>query len=145
MSTIGIRFRTISDTSTAGSHLTVTLNDVASNGDPGRALCTLSDPASFTSNAVNTFDAPTTGTNRCPMLSASTPNFVVIDRVTVTSDISLKTTASTNEDTGGSAGLSIANDRKFFLSGSWDETASESYLIEVRASSARRRFGTPGL
>ena len=133
LGSIGFHFGDIADTSTAGGELTVTLNK-DDNGDPGDALCTLNDPESFTLNAVNTFDAPTTGTDPCPTLAANTAYFVVIERVTITTSIALTVTTSTNEDTGGSAGWSIGNERKFFLSGSWDETASESYQIEVRGA-----------
>ena len=133
LGSIGFNFGDIADTSTAGGELTVTLNK-DDNGDPGDALCTLNDPESFTLNAVNTFDAPTTGTDPCPTLAANTAYFVVIERVTITTSIALRVTTSTNEDTGGSAGWSIGNERKFFLSGSWDETASESYQIEVRGA-----------
>ena len=139
LGSIGFHFGDIADTSTAGGELTVTLNK-DDNGDPGDALCTLvNDPESFTLNAVNTFDAPTT--DPCPTLAANTAYFVVIERVTITTSIALRVTTSTNEDTGGSAGWSIGNERKFFLSGSWDETASESYQIEVRGTAGSTLAG----
>ena len=57
LSSIGIAFGAITDTSTAGDHLRVTLN--ADQGVfPGYELCALSAPASFSANAVNTFAAP---------------------------------------------------------------------------------------
>ena len=94
---IGFDFGTIASTSTAGAHLTVTLN-ADSSGEPGAELCTLSDPASFTGDAVNAFDAPET----CPTLSANTRYHVVIDRVTSDSNaIQLKYTFSGGEDEGG--------------------------------------------
>ena len=135
LSSIGFDFHTIDDPSTADEHLTVTLNE-NDNGNPGDALCTLSDPVSFTSGAVNTFDAPTT----CPTLAASTTYFAVIERVTNTSDtISLETTSSSSEDSGGAAGWSIANERHFlqshFLqSGSWLNFATQSHPIEVKGT-----------
>ena len=145
LGSIGFYFSDIADTSTAGSQLTVTLNE-DDNGDPGDALCPLNDPTSFTSNAVNTFDAPTVGTEQCPTLAANTAYFVVIERVTITTNIALRVTTSTDEDTDGSAGWSIGNERKFLLSGSWDETASESYQIEVKGpgvfSHAAQGFNT---
>ena len=70
LGSIGTHFDDITDTSTAGSQLKVTLNEVASNGNPGAALCALSDPTNFTANAVNTFDAP--ATDPCPALAANT-------------------------------------------------------------------------
>ena len=130
LGSIGIRFHTINNTSTAGSHLKVTLN-ANDNGNPGNALCTLSDPATFSGFGLYTFDASVT----CPVLAASTTYFAVIERVVVTSDIiSLNLTTSSNEDTGGAVGWSIANERKYILSGSWNQDASTLHLIEVRGS-----------
>ena len=114
---IAFDFDDIGAITTAGSHLAVTLNE-DSGGDPGTALCTLTDPASFSASGVHTFDAP--ATDRCPTLAASTTYFAVIDRVQVTSDvISLEVTTSSNEDSGGAAGWSIGDDRHFFSNGSW--------------------------
>ena len=81
LDSIGVGFEFLDDAliNSAGSQLTVTLNAV-SGGNPGGALCTLSDPVSITPHAVNTFDAST-----CPALAASTTYFVVIERVVITS------------------------------------------------------------
>ena len=132
LSSIGIVFHTIANTSTAGDHLTVTLNG-DSSGNPGSTLCTLTDPTSFSGSGVQTFDAPTT--NPCPTLSASTTYFVVIERVMFTSDvISLKAifTNSANEDAGGAAGWSIADGRNFY-NGMWNISSSMSvHAIEVK-------------
>ena len=129
LGSIGFYFADIDRTSTAGAHLKVTLN-ADSSGDPGSALCTLTDPGSFTANAVNTFDVPAT----CPTLAANRTYFAVIERVTINSDaIFLSATASSNEDTGGSAGWSIENDRKTYASGAWGDD-SDSLLIVVRGS-----------
>ena len=128
LSSIGVSFGTIGSTSTAGADLTVTLN-VNSSGDPGGALCTLSDPASFTSGAVNTFDVPAT----CPGLAASTTYFVVVERVVfnASNDINLSNTSSGNEDTGGAAGWSIGNKRHYREDTVW-RSFSSPYLIEVK-------------
>ena len=133
LSSIGISFNAIADTSTAGSQLTVTLNGVAGNGNPGDALCTLSDPGSFTASAVNTFDAPTT----CPTLSPSTTYFAVIERAGATSiSIAIASTDSSSEDAGGATGWSIGDDLHYRQSGqsSWNKTTGESYQIEVSAT-----------
>ena len=132
LDSIGVRFHTIGNTSTAGSHLTVTVNE-DNSGNPGNALCTLSDPTSFTSFAVNTFDAPTTGMAKCPTLAANTTYFVVIDRVTTTTDaLSMQVTASNGEDTGGAAGWSIGDFGLYLDSGSWvADDFADAYLIEV--------------
>ena len=99
LTSIGFVFDTIANTSTAGSHLTATLN-ADSSGSPGSALCTLTDPTSFSASGLHTFDAPTT--NPCPTLTANTTYYAVMERVThVFADtISLKETTSTNEDSG---------------------------------------------
>ena len=116
---VGINFRIISDISTAGADLRVTLNDVATGGAPGAVLCTLSDPGSFTASGVQTFDAPTTGTE-CPTLAARTTYFIVVDRVQVSaaSTINLYGTKSDEEDTGAAAGWSITNGRYLLISDS---------------------------
>ena len=132
LDSIGVSFRTIGNPSTAGSHLTVTVN-VDNSGNPGNALCTLSDPTRFNSFAVNIFDAPTTGMAKCPTLAANTTYFVVIHRVTITTDaISMQLTASNGEDTGGVTGWSIGDVGLYLDSGSWvlDDSAY-AYLIKV--------------
>ena len=131
LSSIGVRFGTIDSTSTAGADLTVTLN-TDDSGNPGDALCTLDDPASFTSGAVNTFDAPASGTDRCPRLAASTTYFVVVTRVafSVSNTIYLSTASSGIDDTGGAAGWSIGNQRHYRSGTVW-RSFSPPYLIEV--------------
>ena len=61
LDSIGIEFRSITGTSEAAD-LTATLN-ADNSGEPGDVLCTLTDPASFTASGVQTFDAPSSGTN----------------------------------------------------------------------------------
>ena len=132
---VGIDFLSISDTSTAGADLRVTLNDVATGGAPGPVLCTLSDPGSFTASGVQTFEAPTTGTE-CPTLAARTTYFIVVDRVQVSaaSTINLSGTDSTNED-GGAAGWSISDSRYLFALGSWTESPLiATHRIDVRGA-----------
>ena len=51
LSSIGFDFASITDITTAGAHLVVTLNEVSS-GNPGTALCTLTDPATFSGSGV---------------------------------------------------------------------------------------------
>ena len=137
---VGIDFLSISDTSTAGADLRVTLNDVATGGAPGAVLCTLSYPASFFASGVHTFDAP--ATDPCPTLAASTTYFAVIERVTVTADvISLEVTTSTKEDTGGAAGWSIGDDRHYYFNGSWFTSFTQTvqaHLIVVNGKLANR-------
>ena len=133
LDSIGFLFDNIA---TAGSQLTVTLR-ADSSGDPGNTLCTLSDPSSFTGSGVQTFTAPTSGSNLCPTLTGNTTYFAVIERGTVTSDtISLKTTNNSNEDPGSATGWAIGNEQHFLGSSSWDTTASQSHQIEVKGASA---------
>ena len=76
----------VADIPHSGNELTVTLNAVDEDGNPddGSVLCTLTDPASFSTGLhLYTFSPPTTGTP-CPTLAASTTYFVVIERVVPT-------------------------------------------------------------
>ncbi|WP_420446766.1 choice-of-anchor R domain-containing protein [Candidatus Poriferisodalis sp.] len=138
LSSIGFRFRQITPESgklDLSSHLTATLN-ADDNGDPGDALCTLSNPASFTSNAVNTFDAPPTGgTDPCPTLAPSTTYFMVIERVDFDlASFNSNVTSSIQSDTGGAADWLIGNTGLFLTSGAWSHTGNQPYLIEVRGA-----------
>ena len=132
LSSIGFHFASITDTTTAGAHLAMTLNEEDSDGDPGTALCTLTDPANFSGPGVNTFDAPTT--DPCPTLAAGTTYFAVIDRVasTPTASISLSRTGNSGEDSGGATGWSIEDDLHTFTSGAWGSTSSQSFRVVVR-------------
>ena len=133
---IGFLFNNIASTATAGGHLTATLN-AETSGDPGNVLCTLTDPASFTSAGLHSFTAPTSGT-QCPTLTANTTYFAVIERVTVTSDaVTLKLTNSSGEDLGSVAGFSVGNDRHHSSTGTtWSDVSGQSYQIEVKGTAA---------
>ena len=130
LSSISFKFDALDSPADADDNLTVTLNS-DSSGDPGSALCTLDDPSSFTANAVNTFSAPTTGTNLCPSLAANTTYFAVIEQAGATDNIRLTGTIINNEDAGGAAGWSIANERHFVSSGSWSDTTANLQQIQV--------------
>ena len=129
LGSIGVRFATIDNTADAGDVLTVTLN-AASGGDPGSVLCTLTDPASFTANAVNTFDAPGT----CPTLAARTTYYVHIERTSFgTDDIHVYRTGNTGQDTGGQMGWFVLNDSRTLSGGTtWLGANSAPHLIDVR-------------
>ena len=136
LSSIGISFDAIAAPTTAGSELTVTLNEPGSDGNPGSLLCTLSDPATFTASMVNAFDAPTTGT-QCPRLDPDTTYFVVVERANNNTDaISYQTTLSNDEDSGGADGWSIGHATYYYQSSdsTWGSTPSQSMLIEVNGS-----------
>ena len=131
LDSIDFDFGDIADITTAGAHLTVTLNG-DSSGNPGTALCTLTDPATFSGSGVQTFDAP--ATDPCPTLTASTTYFAVIERVvfpTPDSPISLNVTADADEDGGGATGWSIGNTSHWFTT-FWNSTGLQSHQIEVK-------------
>ena len=135
LGSIGLSFGVLEeDISDAGDALSVTLN-ADDDGDPGAALCTLTDPASFTAMAVNTFDAPAT----CPALAASTPYFVVIERVTFNDAdyILLEQSTSSSEDGGGAAGWSIDDNIHYFGTGWGSPDPALILLIEVSGIAKR--------
>ena len=141
LSSIGISFDKIGDTSTAGSELTVTLNEMVTvtvQGVgfevPGNALCTLTDPASFSATGVHTFDAPST--DPCPTLSASTDYFVVLARANNNTDaIFYGVVSGDDEDTGAATGWSIGDYSDFFQSATnvWSPSIN-SMQIEVKGA-----------
>ena len=135
LSSIGIVFDNIADVSSAGSELTVTLNE-ASGGNPAdTAECTLTDPATFSASGLHTFDAPTT--DPCSTLTASTTYFVVIERANSdTSAISFDFTIFNTEDVGGATGWSIGSASRAFESATsmWVSTQNQVHLIEVKGN-----------
>ena len=134
LNSIALSFDFISDTNVAGSILTVTLNEESTS--PSAALCTLRDPPSFTASGLQIFTAPTTGSNLCPKLAASTTYFVVITRaLTDPSTVKLDPTTSSDEDAGSAAGWSIADDHYVF-GNAWTKTTSQSLQIEVKGTTA---------
>ena len=78
LGSVGIQVSHFFDESTVGDHLRVTINGVASEGEPGDAHCTLTNPSSFPTPAVIAFEAPA-GAGSCPQLAAETTYFVVIE------------------------------------------------------------------
>ena len=131
LSSIGFSFNSITSTSTAGAHLVVTLNGVDSSGNPDAALCTLTDPGTFSGAGVQTFDAP--AADPCPTLTANTTYFAVVERVATaeSATISLGLATSDNEDTGGATGWSIGNDRHRFTT-AWSSPSTSSFAVEIR-------------
>ncbi|WP_420621973.1 Calx-beta domain-containing protein [Candidatus Poriferisodalis sp.] len=128
LGSIGISFNLITHTGFVGSQLTVTLN-ADSGGNPGAALCTLSDPGTFSGSGLHTFVVPAT----CATLAASTDYFVVAERSSFIGTISWRAASTDNEDAGGAMGWSIGNDRHFYTSGSWG-SFSQSHKIEIKGS-----------
>ena len=135
LDSIGIFIFNLGDDSTAGEHLTVTLNQ-DDNGDPGDVLCTLSDPISFFTTVPNQF-----GAAGCPTLAANTTYFVVIERVVITSDRIVVATHTRVGvigvlDDGGLPDWSIAESRHSYVSNAWSETSDQSIGIQVRGAVA---------
>ena len=146
LSSIGFSFDEISSISTAGAHLVVTLNDEDSSGNPGTALCTLTDPGPFSGSGVQTFDAP--ATDPCPTLAAGTTYFAVVERVVTAPSavISLDITNSDNEDTGGADGWSIGDDSYVFATTAWVKSATVNYRVAVSGSVANNpATGAPSI
>ena len=150
---VGIQVSHFYDGSTVGDHLRVTINGVASEGEPGEAHCTLTNPSSFSTPGVSAFDAPT-GAGSCPQLAAETTYFVVIEWVdpSGTNSFALipqtyptEKSDATEEDPGGAEGWSIA-DQSYYLTVSskdrtwtaYDETASFKIKVKEAAVTAAK-------
>ena len=130
LASVGVGFQIVSNTATAASQHSATIN-TESSGNPGSAVCTLTAPDSFTSAAVNTYTAP----GDC-LLAASTTYFVVLERQTfvVAELIGIDKTTTDDEDSGGADGWSIAHKvHKFSQPDSaWQTTSSEALQIALR-------------
>ena len=112
----------------------VTLNE-ANGANPGDALCTLTHPASYTADGLNTFPVPTTGT-LCPVLDPGTTYFVVVARDSA--DATLYWTSSPDEDPTPAEGWTIANVYRYYnaVTSSWSRQLSRVLKIEVLGSDA---------
>ena len=141
LDSIGIAMGPITDTATAGDDLRVTLHPNRFEY-PGYEICTLSAPASFSENAVNTFDAAA-----CPVLAPNTSYFVVVERLTFAGvdDITVAHTASLLEDAGGAAGWSLIELIHIFGRSTygigWETTQAGVWQIEVNGRA--RLLGEP--
>ena len=129
-----IHFSTIQNPASAGSELTVTLN-ADSSGAPGSVLCTLTDPGTYDSSAINTYDA-----SSCPTLAASTTYFVVLSRANAnTYGISLRFTNVFGQNSGSAPGWSIGDKAHEYTdsSSSWAQyTNDENLTIEIKGEQA---------
>ena len=130
LASVGFRLHAIADPATAGNDLEVTLNEVASSGEPGAALCTLEDPGTFVANSINRFTAPSG--EDCPILSRNTTYFAVLHRVAFTGSnaITIGVATSPAEDEGSAANWSIA-DTGYFGAGTTWSASMLNYRIEV--------------
>ena len=127
---LGFRLHAVADPASAGNDLEVTLNEVASSGEPGAALCTLEDPGTFVANSINRFTAPSG--DDCRILSRNTTYFAVLHRVAFTGSntIAVGTASSPAEDEGSAANWSIANTGYFGAGTTWSASIL-NYRIEV--------------
>ena len=125
----------VSTFSGTASDITVSIYSESSD-NPETLVHTLTTPASI-SLEVTTFTAPSGA-----MLDASTTYYVVI--TTTSSGISLSRTNATAEDTGGASGWSIADDRRFGQSGTWN-TASVPIRMRINGPPAATDATLSGL
>ena len=132
---LGFRLHAVADPASAGNDLEVTLNEVASSGEPGAALCTLEDPGTFVANSINRFTAPSG--DDCRILSRNTTYFAVLHRVAFTGSntIAVGTASSPAEDEGSAANWSIANTGYFGAGTTWSASIL-NYRIEVTGEEA---------
>ena len=148
LASIGFRLGPVASINSVGNEVTATLNDTttdsSNNINPGDALCTLTNPASFIASGLNTFTAPTSGT-LCPVLEAETTYTFVLERVTGTSNIQIAPTASSAEDADSLNDWSIADERLYKGSGTWSRNASQVHLIEVEGFVNTAPTGAPSI
>ena len=124
---IAVKFGEIQDVSTAPDVLEATVNAVSVSVPGTTVVCTLTDPAAYVSEAVNTYYA-----SDCD-LDANTGYFFVLKRTGGTKTIELAYTTSLSQDSGHTAGWAIADSRYRYDSsgsGTWS-SASQVHLIEV--------------
>ena len=97
----------------------------------GSGLHALTNPASLTASAVNSFTAAAGAT-----LAANTTYAVVVDRSSGTGTTNLSKTTSNAEDSGAASGWSIGDKRHFRQgAGSWSEaTDAEKPLVAIRGT-----------
>ena len=123
---IAVKFGEIKNVSTASDVLEAMVNTV-SGSVPGTVECTLTDPAAYVSEGVNTYYA-----SSCD-LDANTAYFFVLKRTGGTATIELDYTTSLAQDPGSTAGWGIADSRYQYDSsgsGTWS-SANQVHLIEV--------------
>ena len=145
VSSIGIKLATVSDLTNAGTDLKLEIYSDASS-EPDSAICTLSDPATFTANAVNEFTAPT-GPGACPRLLTGTAYHAVLERVattTASSTVTVSTTSNNTEDTSGATGWSIGNTARKYDS-SWSVINTYSLQIEIKGEAVAANQSATGL
>ncbi len=108
----------------------VSIQSSLTAGTPGAGLGALTLSGTLTANADNTFTASGGGI----ALAANTTYFLVIDVTDDDVDTKISITEATDEDTGGAAGWSIADDlnwRNWNSTGSWGfETEAVKFSVQ---------------
>ena len=100
-----------------------------SSGTPNTSLHVLNNPASFTSDATNTFTAPANTT-----LDANTTYAIVFEVTDTSGSALLKTTNSDDEDSGAASGWSIADIKHESADGgSWSSNV-RSFVIAIKGT-----------
>ena len=141
LTSIGVHFHTIANTNTAASRITATLNE-DSSGLPGAALCTLTDPPSFSASGLHAFTAP--ATDRCTVLEANTTYWVALVNDAF-HQTRLTVTTSSNEDSGGVADWSIADSHHQFTGSNQWVNYLDAILIEFRGENAVPNVSATGV
>ena len=109
LSEVDLRFATNNLSTTDPTTLKVSIYSTTTSGNPDSSLHVLTNPTTFTDDAVNTFTAPS-GTT----LAASTTYALVYETTSTSSDpkkILFRTTTSNAEDSGAQSGWSISDTR----------------------------------
>ena len=104
------------------------------SGAPGSSLHVLSNPMTFTDNAINTFNAPANAT-----LAKETDYFVVFEETgTGSASYSLNFTSVNDEDSGAESGWSIADGRheRSSDSGSWASLSASFDSVRIAIKGA---------
>ena len=111
---------------------TVRIFTADGSGNPGEVVYTLTNPATVTGNALNSFTAP-----EGAVLLKDTDYLVGVG-MSSGNGFQIGGTASDAEDSGGASGFSIGNTRRFSSNGgaSWATSSGTKLFISVRGSNA---------
>ena len=132
---VELTFGTIGDTATAGSGISVTLNE-DSSGSPGGILCPLTNPTTFSSSGAHKFRAgEATISSHCPQLVSNSAYHVVIEKKSsYTATLSLTHDFRKTTGTGSSLAWGISDPSEQYASSAWSDVAiNNAMLIDVRA------------
>ena len=129
LSEVDLRIDTNGGTDDDPSTLQVSIYSVSSGGDPDSSLYVLTNPASITNDADNTFTAPANST-----LDASTSYAVYLETTSTDKTIEVTVTNSDAEDSGAATGWSINNGRQYSSDGSSWSDGHQALLIGIRGT-----------